>query len=105
MKTTIPMSEIRAAYAPGEGRHFFDRSTMRFFNSRMPRTGYKGPGGIYFVTSEQFVPSSGPAHPRKFTVRQLVGPGDIKTVGDFNSMTRAEAASLACGYALNPRNS
>lgn len=95
------MSEIRARYNPGEGRHFFDRSTMRFFRSKLPASGYEGPGGVFFVTSEQFAPSSGPAHPRRYTVRQLVKEGDIDTIGDFNKMTadaaRAMAKRLAAG--------
>lgn len=89
------MSEIRAAYNPGEGRHFFDRATMRFFRSQLPRTGYRGPGGVFFVTSEQFQPSTGPAHARRYTVRKLVGEGDIKTIGEFNKLTREEATAIA----------
>ena len=92
MKTqSISLSRIRDTYNPGEGRHWFDRSTMRFFRSVLPRAGVEGPGGIYFVSSEQ------PPHgPRAYTVRQLVGEGRIATVGEFCGFpSRAEAQSVA----------
>jgi hypothetical protein len=94
----IPMSEIRARYNPGEGRHWFDRSSMRFFLSRLPKAGYEGPGGVFFVSSEQFVGSQG-ASPRRFTVRQLTTEQSIETVGEFNELDRAEATRLAKQYA------
>ena len=45
------------------GSHYFDRDTMRFFNSKLEGV-YEGPNGAYFVTSE--VPPGGS---RKYTVR------------------------------------
>lgn len=94
------MSEIRSRYNPGEGRHFFDRASMRFFNSVLPKAGYEGPGGVFFVTSEQFHGSGGYVAPRKFTVRNLDGE-QIRTVGEFNALSRAEAVRLAKEYAAN----
>ena len=77
------------------GRFFFEPSSMRFFRSRICPTVYQGQGGIYFVTSEQFVGSQGPA-PRKYTVRQFIpSPVDIRTVSGFNNLSRAEAVRVA----------
>lgn len=99
---TVPMSEIRERYNPGEGRHFFDRSSMRFFRSKLPAYGYEGPGGVYFVTSEQFIGISGVPSSRKYTVRQLLerdGEPCVNTVGEFNVMDARTARYMAKGYA------
>lgn len=64
------------------GLHYFERGTMRFFRSRVGQTVYQGPGGIYFVTSEQFVPSSGRPEPRRYSVRKFnPETADISTAG------------------------
>jgi len=77
------------------GRYFFEQSSMRFFRSRIGNTVYQGPGGIYFITSEQFVGSQETA-PRKFTVRRFIpDPVDIRTVSDFNNLTRSQAHTIA----------
>ena len=67
------------------GMHFFERATMRFFDSRVLRHVYQGPGGIYFITSEQFHGSDGRSEPRKYTVREF-NPitGDCFTAGDYH---------------------
>ena len=78
------------------GYHFFDAATMRFFRSRVSDTVYQGPGGIYFVTSEQFVSSSGDKACRSYTIRQFnPETGDIKTAGEFNKLTRHSAHKTA----------
>lgn len=88
--STVPMRAIIAVYHPGEGRHWFDDDTMKFFGTKLPQYGYHGPGGTYFVTSEK------PPHgTRMYSVRQLVGPGDLDTIGEFCSMTSAAARILA----------
>jgi predicted Zn-ribbon and HTH transcriptional regulator len=63
--------EVRAA-----GSHFFDEGAMRFFSSRLARTGWKvrdGRGGAFFVlvTSERFESYSAevPDGPRLYSVR------------------------------------
>ena len=87
-------SEIKAA-SKAAGSHFFDRSTMRFFRSRILPTVYHGPGGCYFVTSEQYIGSQY-TEPRKYTVRKFdVETADIDTVGPFNEMSRTEALRTA----------
>ena len=78
--------------ARAAGSHFFDRGTMKFFRSRVLPTVYTGPGGVYFVTSEQFNDTSA----RRFTVRAFdPAKADINTLGEFNEMGRAEALALA----------
>src|ERR1700690_3655965 len=54
------------------GFHFFDRETMRFFDSRVSTKVYPlDSGDCLFVTSERFVMYSPEyrAEPRKYTVR------------------------------------
>lgn len=89
MKTyvAISMDEIVSHYESKDGpHHWFEPSTMRFFRSRIPQTAYANNTKelAYFVTSEQFVPSEGPAHSRKFTVRRYdFRTREIDTVGKF----------------------
>jgi hypothetical protein len=73
------------------GSHWFDPDTMRYFKCRLSGEVYQGPGGIYFVSSEQ-----GPHGPRKCTVRRFTPEtADIDTAGEFNSMSRAQAVREA----------
>lgn len=101
--TRYTIADIRAANARA-GLHFFDRDTMRFFDSRIVPAGpYSGPGGVYFVTSEQFHGSQGSA-PRAFTVRTFdPATGEVETARGqcgFNSIrTIEEARALARQYA------
>jgi len=87
MMQQIPMSEVKQRY--GEG-HWFDPETMKFFGTRLPKYAYEGPGGTYFVTSEK-----PPYGPRAYSVRQLVGPSKIETIGPFCESSRDEAVKLA----------
>lgn len=80
------------------GGHFFDKDTMGFFSSRVVERVWYGADDVYiFVTSEQFVPSSGPAHARRYTVRtwRESEPGSVDTVGEFQQYATARAASKA----------
>jgi len=88
----IRMRDIRERHKDNGG-HFFDRASMRFFDSRIERGGpYQGIGGIYFVTSEQFHGSQG-SEPRKYTVRQVTGEDyDITTAGKFNEIRTVQQA-------------
>ena len=74
------MAEVRRLHTAAGG-HFFDRATMRFFNSRIESSLYQGG---YFITSEQFVDSTGEAHAREYRVRHFYAedPRDIVTVGE-----------------------
>ncbi len=95
--TITDIKSINAAY----GQHFFDPSTLRFFRSKILPAVYQGPGGVYFVTSEQFVGSDGRAAARKFTVRKFVPEtGGCSTVGKFNEIRNIEdARGMAKEYA------
>jgi len=66
----ITLAEIRAANKAA-GFYFFEPATLRFFDSRILRAVYQGPGGVYFITSEQFHGSGGYTAPRKHTVRKF----------------------------------
>jgi hypothetical protein len=94
------ISEIRAANK-GAGLHFFSPSTMRFFSSKVERTVYQGDGGVFFVTSEQFVGSDGIAQPRAYKVRSFdPTTSDVRTArGEFRHLddARDEAKRLAEG--------
>ena len=67
--------------------HWFDKSTMRFFNSRV---GSKVYGGKYFISSEKspYITS------RKYTIRICVN-GEIDTVGGFMAYRTRKAAEKA----------
>ncbi len=84
----IPMGPIREANA-ARGGHFFDADTLRFFKSKIARSAYAGPGGTYFVTSEQ-----GPDERRAWSVRRFDPnrPRTIETVGQFQGFRTQEAA-------------
>jgi uncharacterized protein (DUF1330 family) len=88
------MADIRAKHTG----HFFDRKTLRFFDSRIERSVYQGPGGVYFLTSEQFHGSEGYTRPRKWTVRHFnTETGAINTAQstDYNKMDKQDARELA----------
>lgn len=87
--TVTEMKERNAAM----GNFFFSKDTMRFFSSKV--IGGTDDNG-YFITSEQFVPFDGPAHPRTFTIRHFdFETGEIRTVGEFQRYSTIEAARAA----------
>lgn len=82
------IAEAKAANR-ANGWHFFDRSTMRFFRSKICSEILNGK---YFVTSEQFEPS----WPRLFTLRRINWEtGDIITVGEFQGYRTVKEARAA----------
>lgn len=91
------ISAIKAA-AHAAGSHWFDKSSMRFFRSRILPKIYTGKGGIFFVSSEE-----GPSGGRRYSVRQFdPETADIDTFGPFNEMSRERAMRLARIAAENP---
>jgi hypothetical protein len=93
MKWTMAM--IRAKNKE-VGHNWFSRGAMEFFNSRIERGVYQGSGGIYFVSSEQFLPYDSEPKPRKYSVRQFdPETGHVNTVNSFNDMTREDAIAKA----------
>lgn len=75
--------------------YYFSPDTMRFFRSRVDDTAYLSADGelAFFVTSEQFVASSGWRAPRAYSVRVFDRTtGDISTVGAFQAFPSLEQA-------------
>ena len=73
--------------------HFFDPETIWFFNSRTLPEVYSGPGGVFFVTSEQY-----PGEARHFKVRQFwPESGGITTYQGYSKgiVRLADAKALA----------
>ena len=69
--------------------HYFEPSTMRFFDSRvLERVIHDGAGKVYFVTSERFDSRS----PRLYSVRSMNSEGSIDTVGKFQEYGTAKQA-------------
>jgi len=97
----VPVSDIRKNHKG----HFFDRDTMRFFKSRAHDRSYEGPGGHYFVTSEQ-QPRWGGGHQRRhYKVRSYDSAADrITSAGEFLGYKTARRAHRAASkLALTPR--
>jgi hypothetical protein len=85
------MAAIKAKNAK-EGYNYFDKETMRFFRSRVESGPYQGAGGIFFVTSEQFV-GSYYTDPRKYSVRRFFPEtGACCSFGEFNRTLHLEDA-------------
>jgi hypothetical protein len=70
--------------------HFFDRASMRFFDSRILSPVY---GCRFFVTSERFRGSRPELDgARRYTVREFRADGSVETIGDFQQFASAGAA-------------
>ena len=81
------------------GHYFFERDTMRFFQTRIGSTLY---GGRYFVTSERDSDyATSVRHEaawdgqRRYTVRRANGDGSITTVGEFGQYASSAGANAA----------
>jgi hypothetical protein len=81
----LDMTDVRAAVPL-----FFEKGARRLFNSTIGRTLYRGPGGYYFVTSEQ-VKDGRVSFPRKWTVRQYI-PGHYEGGEYIHSHIRTAGA-------------
>ena len=79
--------------------HFFDRATMKFFNSRVIQDVFCGVDNCYFVTNERYDSSN----PRLFTLRKYNPSTDsIETVGEFQAYeTKFLALTAALGAAFD----
>ena len=92
------LAEARDAHNTAGG-HFFDRASMRFFDSRIESALY---GGRYFITSEQFHDGSYHAV-RGYTIREVKADTSIDTVDRFQAYaTLAEARSVARTMSKEP---
>ena len=75
------------------GGHWFDRDTMRFFNTKI-ESGLIG--GKYFITSERYDED----RPRKYTVRMAAPDGSVDTIGEFQAHLSKENAREAIRDAM-----
>ena len=93
MKTIAEVKALNARM----GYHYFDRSTMRFFNSRVESGLYSG---RFFITSERMELS----FPKRYSVR-VINPetGDIQTVGEFQGYSDIELARIAARIAATEK--
>lgn len=78
------LAEFKAEYNK-TGMHFFDRKTMKFFNSRIESGILKGK---YFITSESDMNNEN----RFFNLREIQPDLQIRTIGEFNTMKTKEQA-------------
>lgn len=87
---TPTMTEIRQANRDA-GQHFFSADAIRFFGSEVYPEVYRGPGGIYFVTSEQ-----PPRGARRYSVRTFdPETGRVGTAGEFGAHATLEDATTS----------
>ena len=87
MKTKLTIADIKRNNKKA-GHHFFDKDTMRFFNSRIETGLYKD---NTFITSEQFDYNS----PREYTIRRAVNGGiKIETIGESRQFQTLEDAKI-----------
>jgi len=88
----MKISEIKRTNRE-KGFYFFEKGAMDFFNSKIESDPVSGPGGVFFVTSEQ----QDGRHARLFSVRRFdSASGDVKTVGEFQGFfSRREAMDEA----------
>lgn len=104
MKTYYSIEDLKRDYEYTSQGHWFDASTMRFFNTRLTSHFKKLSDAEYlFVTTEK-----GPDNVRKASLRLCVVSLDknkhcgytmnIKTVGDFNSLSLAQAKKELNAY-------
>jgi hypothetical protein len=70
------------------GHHYFDRGTMRFFNSKI-ESGLIG--GKYFITSERMELNM----PKRYSVRMAAPDGTIDSIGEFQQYDSKEDAREA----------
>lgn len=96
---TIPMSYVREMYNQmnPEG-HWFDKATMRFFKTVLPKTAVETDQGLYFITRE-----TGPSEIPMYSIRMLdTDTGHIETVYEFNSYKTRKAAMSDLKKLLTP---
>jgi hypothetical protein len=77
---TIQFHYVAFKYAETQpDGHWFDKETLRFFKSRLPKVAYETDAGRFFITSE-----ADPSGERRYTVREQLPNGNIETVGPFH---------------------
>lgn len=71
------------------GGHWFERDTMRFFDSRVSGRLFHN---RYFISSERFRGFRAPDGDRAYTIREALPNGDIEEVGAFQQFDTAREA-------------
>lgn len=80
------------------GGHWFDKSTMRSFSSRVSELAYLSEDGelAYFVSSEKFRGFRCGDGPRLYTVRCCrIADGDVEEIGEFQQYKSRSGADKA----------
>ena len=85
------LDQIKRA-AAAAGSHWFEKSALRYFSSRISSHVYSLPGGALFVSSEQFKGFGTEDGPRLYSVRSCTSDGSIDTVGEFQQHESSKAA-------------
>lgn len=78
--TFTTISEVRAANKAA-GYHWFDRSSMRFFNTVIESKLY---AGKYFITSDRMRVED----PKRYSIRAVREDGGVDTVGSFQDFCK-----------------
>lgn len=87
------LKEFKEAHK-AQGGHFFDPSSMRFFNSKI-ESGLLGGrrDQQVFITSERYDLNS----PKKYTIRHAMPSGEVRDIGDFQEFDTLEVALFQAG--------
>ncbi len=93
------LDAIKTAAKNGQAPHWFDRSTLRFFSSRISEHVYPTRDGAYFVSSERFDMTT----PRLFSVRFCSDAGAIDTIGEFQQYASRSGAHAAAARLANAK--
>jgi hypothetical protein len=97
----VDMADVRRVYAYRfPDGHWFDRDSMRFFKTRLPRHATATPdnGCYWFVTSEQ-----NPSGIRRYSVR-CMSPTGMNSIGDgFHRYATRAAAVSAMNAAIHAK--
>lgn len=89
------IADIKAANK-AIGGHWFDQSSMEFFDSIVYPALVQHPEGAYFISSEKCENS-----PRLYTVRFARQSGEVNTVGPFQGFaSETEALDWAIDHRL-----
>jgi len=84
------------------GHHFFDKETIDFFKSKTHYKAFYGKGGVFFITSEQFVGSTHTGK-RLYSVREAKEDGKVGTADgtEFQQFTNEADAKVAATQLAN----
>lgn len=89
------LHDLENHYRRLTGGHWFDPSSMRFFNTRLSNELLHDGGKFYFVSSEQ-QSGWGGDYPRMYSIRTYDPvTGQIETVGEFQEYATRAAAIRA----------